>query len=773
MSSNNGWDAPSQKSYMNVVKVDQNKPREQRRTVGHPERHAKANGADPRQARPAGAAKPKPRQGAKSVSVQQHGAWGPSNPQQRGAKKPAPSVKVVPNAVFEESKKKAGPKKGILKDASPTKIVQTGGGRGGAQQAERARREKAQQVKSSGMTVGARMSTFFGLSDPSGGMYGNELRPMRATAPKDDGNEGVDVPRIALKGAGAKGMKAAAGKKIRDSDLITDYEAGMKAYFDYIKREKTETKAKRRRSSAMTLISGTMAAGSMTQGKHTPDTLRQISEKTMIREELMSLPEFQPIFIRLISLIQFLVVAAMILFSLTEEEFGKFGLSNVGEECTVAAGNCPVTFSGDPQVGAVSVELFNPWLGPNTNFLIQFMAKYTPCMRVDTSIEKKLSFQRSNECGSRTELNGQPEFNERCVEVFQGYSCCVIMPGQGSETVFSGGVSESGILRANYSTLRYNGVSYGMMSLTECQSYQSIGALWMQDPTLTNNANVLCNPAGAITQVNVVLRPCCLGIQGTCELLTKSQCDFRAGKYHEGQQLCSDVSCLQETCSTKVSGAPAVKPHPDDNELLDPNQWPRFIAPLFIHSGAIHFIIMIIAQLYLGTPIERSIGHLRIMLIYFISGIGGYLMSGLFDPYVVSVGSNPAVFGLLGVVLVELIQTWKVVPSAGWKLFRIVLVIIAAIVIGSLPFIDNMAQTGGLIFGTLSACIFLPYISLGKWHARGRKIILCISVPVLLVGVLVVIIMFYVVQDTGWCVWCPYVNCWNWDPALPCDGAEE
>ena len=65
-------------------------------------------------------------------------------------------------------------------------------------------------------------------------------------------------------------------------------------------------------------------------------------------------------------------------------------------------------------------------------------------------------------------------------------------------------------------------------------------------------------------------------------------------------------------------------------------------------------------------------------------------MSGLFDPYVVSVGSNPAVFGLLGVVLVELIQTWKVVPSAGWKLFRIVLVIIAAIVIGSLPFIVSL-----------------------------------------------------------------------------------
>ena len=102
------------------------------------------------------------------------------------------------------------------------------------------------------------------------------------------------------------------------------------------------------------------------------------------------------------------------------------------------------------------------------------------------------------------------------------------------------------------------------------------------------------------------------------------------------------------------------KPHPYDNEVAEHDQWQRFIAPVFLHSGAIHFFVMVTIQLYIGSPIERSIGFLRIMLIYMISGIGGYLVSGIFDPYVVSVGSNPAVFGLLGVVLVELLQTWKV-----------------------------------------------------------------------------------------------------------------
>ena len=87
------------------------------------------------------------------------------------------------------------------------------------------------------------------------------------------------------------------------------------------------------------------------------------------------------------------------------------------------AGDCPVTFNDDPEIGAISVELFNPWIGPNTHFLIQFNAKYSPCMREDTAIAQRLRQQRQDECGSRvTYPNGAPAFNEKCAAQFQGAS---------------------------------------------------------------------------------------------------------------------------------------------------------------------------------------------------------------------------------------------------------------------------------------------------------------------------------------------------------------
>lgn len=48
-------------------------------------------------------------------------------------------------------------------------------------------------------------------------------------------------------------------------------------------------------------------------------------------------------------------------------------------------------------------------------------------------------------------------------------------------------------------------------------------------------------------------------------------------------------------------------------------------------------------QYYAGKAVETQAGFLRTMLIYIISGVGGYLISGIFSPHTVSVGANPAV----------------------------------------------------------------------------------------------------------------------------------
>ena len=215
---------------------------------------------------------------------------------------------------------------------------------------------------------------------------------------------------------------------------------------------------------------------------------------------------------------------------------------------------------------------------------------------------------------------------------------------------------------------------------------------------------------------------------------------------------------------------PSISSDPEHpNQLDNPNQWWRFIWALFMSAGVIHFVLCAIVQLYLGCQIERTAGWLRTMIIYFISGIGGYIVSGIFDSQGVGCGADPAIFGLLAVVTVELFQSWQVVPNKWRELLKILFIIIAAFVIGTLPFVDNWSHLGGYIFGLLSAIIFLPYITFGKWDMARKRCLLYVSAPLLAILFVVCLIMFYTMQDTSWCSWCDDFNCVEYSSDMPCN----
>ena len=141
----------------------------------------------------------------------------------------------------------------------------------------------------------------------------------------------------------------------------------------------------------------------------------------------------------------------------------------------------------------------------------------------------------------------------------------------------------------------------------------------------------------------VVLRPCCVGNTGTCHLYTKSQCVFHSGVFHETSQLCSEVSCLGGTCAiywnknastgavfkTEAWGdTPELYQNYPRNIIKNPNQWWRMIFSLGTHSGVVHYVLCMTLQWTIGCQIERTAGWLRVLCIYFISGIGGYMISG-------------------------------------------------------------------------------------------------------------------------------------------------
>ena len=140
---------------------------------------------------------------------------------------------------------------------------------------------------------------------------------------------------------------------------------------------------------------------------------------------------------------------------------------------------------------------------------------------------------------------------------------------------------------------------------------------------------------------------------------------------------------------------------------IAPNQWFRFIIPMFLHAGIIHISFNMLLQILLGREMEKLIGSVRFALVYFSSGIFGFIMGGNFAPSgIASTGASGALFGIIALMLLDLLYTWRERHSPVKDLVWIALDIIVAFVLGLLPGLDNFAHIGGFLMGLiLGLCI--------------------------------------------------------------------
>lgn len=138
-----------------------------------------------------------------------------------------------------------------------------------------------------------------------------------------------------------------------------------------------------------------------------------------------------------------------------------------------------------------------------------------------------------------------------------------------------------------------------------------------------------------------------------------------------------------------------------------PNQWFRFILPMFLHAGIIHIGFNMLLQLTLGREMELVIGSLRFALVYFSAGIFGFVLGGNFaPPGIASTGASGCLFGILALVLLDLIYHWNERPKPVRELIIILIDIAISFVLGLLPGLDNFSHIGGFLMGlVLGICI--------------------------------------------------------------------
>ncbi|KAF9197162.1 hypothetical protein BGZ49_002558 [Haplosporangium sp. Z 27] len=189
-----------------------------------------------------------------------------------------------------------------------------------------------------------------------------------------------------------------------------------------------------------------------------------------------------------------------------------------------------------------------------------------------------------------------------------------------------------------------------------------------------------------------------------------------------------------------------------------PNQWFRFITPIFLHGGIIHLLFNLSFQLRTGADLERDMGWWRIGIIYMCSGIVGFIFGGNFAPLLSpSMGASGAIFGLIGCLLLDLIQNWKLVIRPCWELSKLSFMIIFSFAFGLLPFLDNFAHIGGFFTGILSGLVFMPVVYFSKRDKYIKWGLRVIAFPCIILIIVVMLKNFY--SGENHCSWCKYLSC--------------
>ncbi|KZT61287.1 rhomboid-domain-containing protein [Calocera cornea HHB12733] len=191
-----------------------------------------------------------------------------------------------------------------------------------------------------------------------------------------------------------------------------------------------------------------------------------------------------------------------------------------------------------------------------------------------------------------------------------------------------------------------------------------------------------------------------------------------------------------------------------------PNQWFRFILPVFLHVGIVHILLNMVAQAFLCSYVERQVGSTAFLIIYFASGIFGNVLGGNFALIgLTSMGASGAIFGCVAAQWVDLLTHWGLEDHPGRNLVLLIIELIVGVGLGYIPGVDNFAHLGGFLMGLLTCIVLFPVISRTRRHMIIVWIFRIIAIPLIIVLFVVLIRNFYTADPAASCPWCRYLSC--------------
>ncbi len=142
--------------------------------------------------------------------------------------------------------------------------------------------------------------------------------------------------------------------------------------------------------------------------------------------------------------------------------------------------------------------------------------------------------------------------------------------------------------------------------------------------------------------------------------------------------------------------------------VLGQRQYGRVLWAMFLHVSMSHIFSNMLILFFLGSMIEKEIGHIRFFLFYFLSGVSGNILSlcvrVLNDDMSGTIGASGAIFGLDGVLLSMALFRGKKVENVTPT--RVLLMIFLSLYSGyTSENVDNAVHLGGLLAGFTAGSI--------------------------------------------------------------------
>jgi rhomboid protease GluP len=122
--------------------------------------------------------------------------------------------------------------------------------------------------------------------------------------------------------------------------------------------------------------------------------------------------------------------------------------------------------------------------------------------------------------------------------------------------------------------------------------------------------------------------------------------------------------------------------------------WQLFTA-MFVHVNIIHLLGNMFFLLIFGLRAEELFSLKEYLLIYFLSGLAGNLLTLLFGPNMVSAGASGAIFGVFGACIIYFRR------AIGQSIMSALLYAFFLLMISSGPDVNVFAHLGGLAVGLL------------------------------------------------------------------------